>query len=294
MNDRRLRENRNVPINLSGDQFRALGHDLVDRIADLFDTLPGRPVTTGERPSQIRALLDAERALPEDGVDARALMTRAADLLIEHSLYNGHPRFWGYITAPAAPIGVLGELLASAVNPNLGGWPLSPMSTEIELQTLRWIAELIGYPRDGGGILVSGGNMANFVGFLAARAAAGGADLRRQGMGAADHARLRVYASAETHTWIDKAADLFGLGTDAVRRIPTDDDLRIDTRALREQIAADRRSGERPFMVIGTAGSVSTGAVDPLPELAQICREQGLWFHVDGAYGGFAVAAPEA
>jgi aromatic-L-amino-acid/L-tryptophan decarboxylase len=142
-------------------------------------------------------------------------------------------------------------------------------------------------------LLVSGGNMANFVCFLAARTAKAGWDVRKTGL-RDGHPRLVAYVSAETHTWIQKAADLFGFGTDAIRWIPVDDHQRMNTLELRRQIALDRNSGERPFLVVGTAGSVSTGAVDPLPELASICREFDLWFHIDGAYGALAAPIPEA
>jgi aromatic-L-amino-acid decarboxylase len=153
---------------------------------------------------------------------------------------------------------------------------------------VRWIAEMIGYPTDCGGLLVSGGNMGNFVGFLAARRAKATWDVRTSGMMGKDSRQMRVYTSSETHTWIHKAADMFGLGTDAICWIPVDEQLRMDTTALRSQIQADVEAGDVPFLVIGAAGTVSTGAVDPLPEIAAICREHNLWFHVDGAYGGFA------
>ena len=143
--------------------------------------------------------------LPQHGADPALLLNRAADLLFDHSLFNGHPRFWGYITSSAAPIGALGDLLAAAVNPNVGAWLLSPMASEIEAQTIRWIAEMLGYPVDCGGLFVSGGNMANIVCFLAARQAKAGWDVRTKGM---DGARLRAYCSKETHTWIQKAADI--------------------------------------------------------------------------------------
>ena len=215
-------------------------------------------------------------------------------LLFDHSLLSAHPRFWGYIYSSAAPIGALGDLLAAAVNPNVGAWNLSPIASEIEAQTVRWIAELIGYPSDCGGLLVSGGNMANFVPFLAARKAKADWNASAEGLRAAAGRPLRVYCSAETHTWIHKAADLFGLGTDAIRWIGTDSDLRMDTAALRKQIQEDKARGDLAFIVVGAAGSVSTGAVDPLPELAAIAREHDLWFHVDGAYGAIAAALPEA
>ena len=287
---------------MAPEEFRRLGHQLVDRIAGHMSRMPEGHVKPDESGAAVRSALSAERGLPEKGADSGALLELAAHLLFEHSLFNGHPRFFGYITSSPAPIGVLGDFLASAVNQNCGSWNLSPMATEIEAQTVRWIAELIGFPglprRSGeaakaGGLLVSGGNMANFVCFLAARTARAGCDVRKTGL-TGTGPRLLVYASAETHTWVQKAADLFGLGTDAIRWMAVDGNQRMKTAELRRQIEADRARGDRPFLVIGTAGSVGTGAVDPLAEIAAICREQDLWFHVDGAYGAFAAAVPGA
>lgn len=284
---------RMAPLDMSPGEFRALGHQLVDRIAGFLEGLPERPVTPGESLANVRGALGSA-GLPQGSSDPGMLLEEAASLLFEHSTFNGHPRFLGYITSSAAPIGALGDLLAAAVNPNVGAWPLAPVATEIEIQTVRWIAGLLGYPPSCGGLLVSGGNMANFVGFLAARKAQAHWDVRAGGMAANPGGPLRAYASVETHTWLHKAADLFGLGTDALRWIPTDDRLRMDAAALRTAILADEAAGDHPFLVVGTAGSVSTGAIDPLPELALICREHGMWFHVDGAYGGFASALPDA
>lgn len=285
---------RNAPLALDADAFRVLGHRLVDQLATLLESVPGRPVTPGEAPSAVCAALGIPSPLPETGTDPGPLLEQTAQLLFDHSLFNGHPRFFGYITASPAPIGMLGELLAAAVNPNVGAWTLSPAASEIEAQTVGWIAELIGFPAQCGGLFVSGGNMANLVCFFAARVAKADWNVREQGMAALPLRRLRVYGSAETHTWIQKAADLGGLGTSAIRWIPTGPDLRMDTCALRRQIEADRASGDLPFMVVGTAGSVSSGAVDDLPLIAALCREFDLWFHVDGAYGGFAAAVPDA
>jgi glutamate/tyrosine decarboxylase-like PLP-dependent enzyme len=284
---------RTAPLEMSPEEFRELGYQMVDRIAGFLGDLPAKKVTPGESPAEVRDALGRD-GLPGPGSDPGPLLNEAASLLFDHSTFNGHSRFMGYVTASAAPIGALGDLLAAAVNPNVGGWPLSPMATEIEAQTVRWIAELIGYPNTCGGLLVSGGNMANFIGVLAARRARATWDVRTQGMAANPGGTLRAYASTETHTWLQKAADLFGFGTDSLRWIPTDERQRIDTAALREAIRADLDAGDSPFLVIGSAGAVSTGALDPLPELAAICREHGLWFHVDGAYGGFAAALPDA
>ena len=276
-----------APLEMTPSEFRKAGYRLIDQVAELLCTLPERPVAPNESPTALRALLSSH-SLPEQGRDASSLLDEAVDLLFDHSVFNGHPRLIGFITSSAAPIGALGDLLATAVNPNVGASLLAPMATEIEAQVVRWIAEMIGYPGDCGGLLVSGGTMANFVCFLAARKAKADWDVRTGGMNAQKSRRLRMYTSSETHTWIQKATDMFGLGTDAIRWIPADEALRMDTTVLRTKIQEDREAGDLPFLVIGTAGTVSTGAVDPLPELAAICREYGLWFHVDGAYGATA------
>jgi glutamate/tyrosine decarboxylase-like PLP-dependent enzyme len=285
---------RQSPLAMDADTFRALGHRLVDQLAQSLDALPRGPLTRDESPSAVRHALDLSGPLPETGTDPAPLLERTARLLFEHSLFNAHPKFFGYVTAAPAPIGVLGDFLAAAVNANVGAWTLSPAATEIEAQTVRWIASLIGYPAACGGLLVSGGNMANIVCFLAARAAKAPWPVRERGVAGDAGQRLRVYGSAETHTWIQKAVDIGGLGTDSIRWIPTDSTLRMDVSALRSQIEADRAAGDVPCMVVGTAGSVSTGAVDPLRDISAVCREHDVWFHVDGAYGGFAAAVPEA
>jgi glutamate/tyrosine decarboxylase-like PLP-dependent enzyme len=281
-----------MPLALESSRFRAMGHALVDEIAELLESLGQRRVTPGESPDVVRAALGADAPLPERGEDPETALRCAANLLSTRSLFNGHPRFFGYITSSPAPIGILGDLLASAVNANVGAWALSPVATEIEAQTIRWIAELVGYPARCGGLLVSGGNMANYVGLLAARAAAARWDVRKEGLAAPAATRLALYASAETHTWIQKAADLFGLGTDAIRWIPVDSSQRMDVVALERALEQDAASGVQPLLVVGTAGTVSTGAIDPLRAIAAVCRRAGAWFHVDGAYGGFAAAVP--
>jgi aromatic-L-amino-acid/L-tryptophan decarboxylase len=285
---------RSAPLRMDPDEFRRVGHELVESVASLLGSLPSRPVTPNESPSDVQTLIAADAPLPEHGTDAGALLRSTASLLFDHSLFNGHPRFFGYITASPAPIGMLADLLAAAVNPNCGLWRLGPVATEIEAQTVRWIAELLGFPVTCGGVLVSGGNMANFVALLTARVHAAEWDLRAAGLATEGASPLRVYASAETHTWLQKAMDLGGIGTDAVHWIPTGEDLRMDASLLADAIAQDRRAGARPMLVVGTAGTVSTGVVDPLAEIARICRETGVWFHVDGAYGAFAAAVPGA
>ena len=271
--------------------FRALGHRLVDQLAEFLESVPRGPVTRDESPSAVREALDLTGPLPESGTDPAPLLEQTAQLLFDHSLFNGHPRFFGYITASPAPIGMLGDFLAAAVNPNVGAWTLSPAATEIESQTVRWIAELIGYPADCGGLLVSGGNMANFVCFLAARAAKAGWDVREHGVaGGCGTPASRVRLGRNAH--LDSEGRRPGRPRHRVD--PLDSDRR-ETAHGRRRLAPADRGGRAPratcrVMVVGTAGSVSTGAVDPLPEIAAVCREHGVWFHVDGAYGGFAAA----
>ncbi len=283
---------RRSPLDMPPEEFARLGHRLVDQIAGFLETLPRRPVTPGESPRDIRGLL-GESGLPASGGSAQALLDETSRLLFDHSLFNGHPRFMGYITSSATPIGALADLLAASVNPNVGAWALSPVASEIETQTVRWIAELIGYPPSCGGLLVSGGNVANFTGFLAARKARAPWNVRETGL-RAGNGQLVVYASVETHTWLHKAADLFGLGLDAIRWIPVDDERRMKTDALETRIREDRNGGFIPFLVVGAAGTVGVGATDPLRELSRIAKEQNLWFHVDGAYGAPAACLPEA
>jgi glutamate/tyrosine decarboxylase-like PLP-dependent enzyme len=282
---------RRAPIELAPGEFREIGHRLVDEMADRLAKVPDGRVTPDDSPADLRRACGTEQALPAAGTDPGRLVSDATELLFEHSLFNGHPRFFGYITSSPAPIGMFGDFLAAALNQNVGAWRLAPLATEIEGQVVRWIAELVGFPTSCGGLLVSGGNMANLVCFAAARAAKTPWDVRKEGL-AREGQRLLVYASTETHTWIQKAADLFGLGTDAIRWIGTDDEQRMDPRGLGRQIEEDLRLGHRPFLVVGTAGSVSTGVIDPLPEIADICRAHALWFHVDGAYGALAAQAP--
>jgi len=282
---------RDAPIGMPSDVFRDIGHRLVDQIADRLAGLADGPITRDESPAEVRMTLGAAQSLPSVGTDAGRLIREVTPLLFDHSLFNAHPRFFGYITSSPAPIGMFGDFLAAALNQNVGAWRLAPLATEIEGQTVRWIAELIGYPTSCGGLLVSGGNMANFVCLLAARSAKAPWNVRKEGL-TGDRRQLLVYASTESHTWIQKAADLFGLGTDAIRWITTDEDQRMDPAALSRQIDLDLRHGHQPFFVAGTAGSVSTGAVDPLPEIAAVCREYDVWFHVDGAYGALAALVP--
>ena len=286
-----MRSNGEAPIEISGNEFKRIGYLLIDRIADFLDTIEKRNVTPGELPQQLQKIL-GNSPLPEEGEQVEDIVARASELLLNHSLFNGHPKFLGYITASAAPIGALADLLAASINPNVGAQILSPISTEIEKQTVKWLAEFIGVSTDYGGILVSGGNMANFTAFLAGRTAKASDGIKEYGI-AKENAKLVVYCSKTTHTWIEKAAVLFGLGSKAIRWIRTDSSNKMDIEALEEAIKEDLKNGGKPIMVVGTAGDVSTGVVDNLRGISVVCKKYDLWFHVDGAYGIPAAVLPE-
>jgi len=281
---------RQTPVNFNKEEFKRIGHQLIDTVSEFIEGIEQRQVTTGESPKEIQQVL-GNSTLPIEGMPAEEVVSRATALMLNHSLLNGHPKFLGYITSSATPIGALADLLAAAVNPNVGANILSPMATAIEKQTVKWLAEFIGVPGYGG-LLVSGGNMANFTAFLAARTAKAPKSLKEEGLihMATD---MVVYCSKATHTWIEKAVTLFGHGTRSIRWIPTDALNRMDNTQLKAAIEKDTQEGKTPFMIVGTAGDVSTGAVDDLKGIAAICNTYQLWFHIDGAYGAPAAALPE-
>jgi aromatic-L-amino-acid decarboxylase len=279
---------RYAALNLDAETFRENGHRLIDDIAAFLELLPAHHVTRGEKPKEIRQLL-GKSPLPENGMPLQDILFHAKELLFEHSLHNGSPRFWGYITSSAAPAGMLAELLASSVNPNAGANILSPVATEIEKQTIEWIAEFIGYTTGCGGLFVSGGNMANFTAFLAARKAKADWDIRQLGF---QNKKMLIYCTRGTHTWVHKAADLFGFGLNSIRWIDMNEQQQMNVTALEQQIITDKQNGHLPFIIIGTAGSVSTGVIDPLDKIAEVSKKYNCWFHVDGAYGAPAAAVP--
>ncbi len=284
-------DKRDSPFNMDKNEFKKVGYELIDNLSEFYENLYKRPVTTGETPNQIQSHLDSD-TLPENGIAASDILVRATDLLLNHSLFNGHPKFFGYITSSPTPIGALADLLAAAVNANAGANVLSPMATAIEKQTVKWLAEFIGVPSHYGGLLVSGGNMANLTAFLAARTAKAPKSLKEEGLKSLEQDMV-FYCSGATHTWIEKASALFGHGKQAIRWINTNDENKMDTDILKQTITKDVNNGKKPFLVIANAGDVSTGATDNIKEIAAICKAHDLWLHIDGAYGIPAAAIPE-
>lgn len=257
-----------------------------ERVTDLYQEHLARlrelPITHGRSSSEVRDAMAID--VPEDPMPEDELIGYLRELVFEQSTLPGHPGFMAYVSGAGTVPGAAADLLAAGLNMNAGGWMLSPGATEIELQLARTFASWFGLPEGAGGLIVSGGAMANFVALKAARDRRAGWDIRRDGVAAGPP--LALYLSEETHVVSTRAADMLGLGTGAVRHIPVDDGYRIRLDALREAIARDRADGARPFAVVATAGTVATGAIDPLTAVADVCAEEGLWFHVDAAYGG--------
>jgi len=290
----------------SGGGRRAASLDLpreeLGRLAALFSELalaclePDRASPVFPDTSAVRVRELFRRPLPAEGVGLDALESGCREV-VRHSRQNNHPRMFGYVASPAAPVGALADALASALNANVTSWRSSPSATEVERTVVGWLAEMIGYEganKGCGGLLTSGGSMANlnalFVAHRAQESEPRGTGASRRGLWGAT-APMTLYASDQVHLSIPKAADVLGLGREQVRVVPSGADFRLDVRALAEMIEADRQQGARPFCVVASAGTVATGAVDPLAEVARVAREQGLWFHVDGAYGALARAA---
>ena len=280
-----------VDFDWSTETWQEVGRRLLDLAVsastDWSERRPSPPQTV-----DVRALF--RNPLPRSPVDVDRLVERLKRDVIPAAAYNGHPRWFAYITASPVPISVVGDLLASALNQNTGLWRVAPSGSAIELETIDWIKEMLGFPQTGEGIFVSGGQMANIVAQAVLRDQKAPWDTRRYGTRGPtpDAPQLRIYASREAHYCHQQAAEFLGLGRDAIRDVPVDEVYRMRTDALVAMIAEDRARGDLPIAVVGTAGTVGTGAVDPLGELLAVARAEDLWFHVDGAYGAFAVLAP--
>ena len=264
--------------------LRALGHRMIDDMFDHLENLRDGPVW---RPMPEALRRELRQPMPRDPSSAEAVYQDFRAFVQPYATGNLHPRFMGWVHGGGNPIGMLAELLAAGLNANLGGRDHAPI--EIERQVIAWAAEMLGFPADASGVLVTGTSMANLIGVLVARTAALGPSVRRGGVGGSG---LVAYTSAAAHGCLPRAMDMAGLGRDAMRMIPFDANGRIRIDALCRRIARDRALGLRPFLIAGTAGTVDTGAVDDLAALADVAALENLWFHVDGAYGATAMLAP--
>jgi aromatic-L-amino-acid/L-tryptophan decarboxylase len=270
-------------------EFRRAGHALVDAVADHLAALPGRPVWQPV-PDDLRAEL-LSLPLPDEPTGLGPLGGAMARDVLPYAMGNGHPAFFGWVNPPPSLAGVLASLTAAAMNPSVVSGDHADV--HLERTTVRWLAELVGYPHaPGAGLLTSGGSAATIVCLAGARgraAAAAGHDVRRDGL--AGGPPLLCYVPAEAHSCVRRAIELLGLGNESIRPVPLTGG-RVDPKALRAAIAADREAGGMPAMLVGSAGTVNTGAIDPLEALADVAAAEELWFHVDGAYGAFGVLDP--
>jgi aromatic-L-amino-acid decarboxylase len=270
------------------DAFRAESHRALDSMIDYLRDLRSRPVWVEPTP-EARARF--QRDLPEKGRDLTAVLEDFERYIKPFATGNIHPMFMGWAQGAGTPVGMIAEMLAAGMNSNCGG--RNHIAIDVERQIARWMAQAFGFPQDASGIFVTGASMANFLSLLVARDQAyGDSNVRLNGLGARN-AQLIAYASREAHNCVRQAMELAGLGARHLRLIPSDADRRMDVNALRHAIAADRVAGFKPFLIVGTAGTVDTGAVDPLDQLADVAHSEDMWFHVDGAFGALAALAPE-
>jgi glutamate/tyrosine decarboxylase-like PLP-dependent enzyme len=271
----------------SADDVRRVGYRIADLVAEHLSELPAGPVFRPFPNDRARAMLD--EPLPEHGQAPGEIVEAVAAEILPFPFGNGHPRFAGYVNGAPVVLAVLVDALAAAMHvPAAGG---NHAATYVERQVLEWLKQLAGFPPDGAGLLVSGGSAATLVGLAAARHRATGGAVRAEGVDQGD-APLVVYTSAEGHSAIVKAVELLGIGARHLRRVAVDDDWRIDVDLLRAAIVTDRAAGARPMAVAVSAGTVNTGAIDPLEAVRALCDEAGVWMHVDGAYGAPALLDP--
>jgi aromatic-L-amino-acid decarboxylase len=266
--------------------MRALAHRAVDDGFDWLSSIRDRPVW---RPTPDAIVANLHQPLPRTPQGAERAYRDFLDWVLPYPMGNVHPRFWSWYMGNGTPLGAIGDFLAAIVNPNMGGG--NHVAIHVESQVVDWCKEIVGFPLDAGGLLVSGGSVANLVGLTVARNRATDCDVRAAGVRAVP-GTLAFYSSSEAHSCLQKSLELLGLGSAALRKVPVDSLFQIDVAALESMIAADRNLGVIPACVIGNAGTINTGAVDDLAALASVCQRERLWFHVDGAIGAVVTLAP--
>src|SRR5438046_3777580 len=265
----------------SADEIRDWGNSVIQFMTDYLGNLRDRSVYRHMSSDRIRDRLDP--ALPSKGTDFDGLLKVFREAIVPFSRQNAHPRMFGYVQSPGAPRSAFADLLAATLTANLTIWRSAPAPVELERLTIDWIRQILGFSPEAGGLFVSGGSMANLAGLAAAR------QTKDRSSG-----RLRMYASSATHFSITKAAALLGIGRENVRQVAVDERFRMRVDDLLAKITADLDAGYIPFCVVGNAGTVDTGAVDPLAEIRELANRFELWMHVDGSYGAFAVLAESA
>jgi aromatic-L-amino-acid decarboxylase len=277
---------------LPSAEFTALGHDVIDLLAEYYAEIERAPAFPGCKPADVAELFSGP--VPERADPVAEILADWRDKIIPNSSRQGSPRWFGFVNGSGSQIGALADALASALNPNCGGWRASPAATEIERQTIRWLAELIGYDPVCGGVFVSGGTMANVAALRTALRAKATWDIDAHGVQSRNGGPMTVYmADHETHVSLVRAVDLLGLGRAALRPVPSNSDFTIDVAALERMVAADAAAGMVPFCIVGHVGSINVGAIDDVNALADVAARHNLWLHLDGACGALGGMLPE-
>jgi glutamate/tyrosine decarboxylase-like PLP-dependent enzyme len=261
---------------------------MIDEIMSYLQEARERPVFQ-QIPEEISIRLKEPLPVEPQGAE-KACDDFLNNVLRVYQTMNVHPRFWGWVVGTGTPMGMLADMLASGMNHNVEAAYTIPY--QIETKVLDWLKEMLAYPKEAGGLLVSGASMANLIGLTIARNTMAKFDMRQEGLQKAE-CKMTLYGSEEMHSCIQKSVEMLGLGNKALRRIPVNTDYEIDIKALENEIRKDRDSGCQPFCVIGNAGTVNTGAFDDLNAVAEICAKENLWFHVDGAFGAWVALSPD-
>jgi aromatic-L-amino-acid decarboxylase len=282
--DDRSMNTRQSSLDISAEALAELSSQATALVTDYFARVSELPVFPETSGGAVTRRLGAE--LPLEGEPIRKLLNDCR-AIFDASRHNGHPRFFGYVASPATAPGAFADLISSALNANVTSWRSGPAATEVERLVVRWLGSLIGFSDNAQGLLTSGGSLANLTAILIAQRAKSGRDSARKGLWQTQ-TPMTIYASDQIHMSIPKAADVLGLGRDQVRIVAADDHFRMNVKALRERIEHDAKNNLKPFCIVASAGTVNTGAVDPLVEIAAVAKEFGLWFHIDGAYGALA------
>jgi glutamate/tyrosine decarboxylase-like PLP-dependent enzyme len=278
-----------MSLDFTPDQFRKYLSMSAEIVASIYEENLDRKVFAGMEPAEVAGRFGEK--MPDDATDLSELLKKVETDIVASATMNVGPNYFGYITGGGNQVGILAEMISAALNQNNLKWHSSPVSTELEKRVLKWICQFIGYPEKSAGAILDGGSMANFNCLAVARKNM--ADQKSSEKGLYGSSPMSVYISTEGHSSIDKAVDILGIGRNYLRKIETDSTFRIRTDLLEKKIEEDIRQGIRPICVIGIAGTTNTGAIDPLKELADICRTYDIWYHVDAAYGGPAAALPD-
>jgi glutamate/tyrosine decarboxylase-like PLP-dependent enzyme len=287
MSDQKPQLDANLDLPL--ERFEELLDKTTDLLIKRYSDLETAPAFCGLSPDEVERMFD--EPMPEAGMEIASLLEIVDEKVVQTATLNAGPNYFSYVLAPGTQVSLMAELLQASINQNVTKWHLGPAAAEIEKCVVQWGSQFMGLPDHNAGLLVSGGSAANLMGLTVARNMMFEAEgIRERGLSGLPP--LVIYASNQIHACFDKSAVELGIGTDYLRKIPTQRDFRIDLKALESQIQSDIKDGLRPFCIVGNGGTVNTGTIDPLNELADLCEKYKLWFHIDGAYGGLAAAVP--